>query len=170
MRFMTDHSLPIPLLLSLVLGPAGCAPGASDLKDAAPAPLDFVAASSQISRDTPPSGVANPAPRTKASTGPQVSPLEYEGWRLYSVNCARCHGQDALPNPVAASLLISLAPGGAVETSERFAQVVSAGRPSKGMPPFKEVLTPHQIEAVYAYLKGRAGKRIPPGRPAKPAD
>jgi mono/diheme cytochrome c family protein len=95
--------------------------------------------------------------------------VEYEGWRQYSVQCARCHGQDALPNPVAANLLISLGPGGPIDTPEKFVQVVSEGRPDRGMPAFKSIMTPDQIQAVYAYVKGRAEKRIPPGRPAEPA-
>ncbi len=97
-----------------------------------------------------------------------MSRPEYEGWRQYSVNCARCHGQDVLPNPVAANLLISLAPGGPVDTYEKFLQVVSEGRPERGMPAFKGSMTPDQIKATYAYVKGRAEKRIPPGRPASP--
>jgi mono/diheme cytochrome c family protein len=104
----------------------------------------------------------------RTGKSPKVSQLEYEGWRQYSVYCARCHGQDALPNPVAANLLISLGPGGPVNTPEKFAEVVTVGRPASGMPSFKGVLTPEQIKAIYAYLKGRAEKRIPPGRPASP--
>jgi mono/diheme cytochrome c family protein len=55
-----------------------------------------------------------------------------------------------------------------MESPERFAQVVSEGRPERGMPAFKGVLTPEQIKGMYAYVKGRADKRIPPGRPASP--
>jgi mono/diheme cytochrome c family protein len=98
-----------------------------------------------------------------------VNQAEYEGWRQYSVNCARCHGQDVLPNPVAANLLVSLAPGGPIDSKEKFAQVVIQGRPERGMPAFKGVLTQSQTEAIYAYVKGRADKRIPPGRPEQPA-
>ena len=37
------------------------------------------------------------------------------------------------------------------------------------MPAFKGTLTPEQTNAdVYAYVKGRAEGRIPPGRPASP--
>jgi mono/diheme cytochrome c family protein len=97
-----------------------------------------------------------------------VSKIEYEGWRQYSVNCARCHGQDVLPNPVAANLLVSLAPGGPIDTEPKFVQVVTEGRPERGMPAFKGTMSPEQTRAVYAYVKGRAEKRIPPGRPASP--
>jgi mono/diheme cytochrome c family protein len=98
-----------------------------------------------------------------------VSPAEYEGWRQYSAQCARCHGQDALPNPVAANLLESLAPGGPVAGKTSFTKVVVEGRVARGMPGFGETMNPGQIEAVYAYLKGRAEKRIPPGRPEEPS-
>ncbi len=118
----------------------------------------------QAARDTPPAGAAAPA----AGGAPKVSKIEYEGWRQYSVNCARCHGQDVLPNPVAANLLVSLAPGGPIDTEAKFVQVVSEGRPERGMPAFKGIMSPEQIRAVYAYVKGRAEKRIPPGRPASP--
>ena len=96
-----------------------------------------------------------------------MSAVEYEGWRQYSVNCARCHGQDALPNPVAPNLLLSLAPGGPAADKETFIKIVRDGR--GGMPAFSKVMTPEQIEAVYVYLKGRAEKRIPAGRPKEPA-
>jgi len=99
-----------------------------------------------------------------------VSLVEYEGWRQYSVHCARCHGQDALPNPVAANLLVSLAPGGPAADKATFTKVVTNGAEARGMPPFADVMTPEQVEAVYAYLKGRAEKRIPAGRPKEPAE
>ena len=121
----------------------------------------------EAAQDTPPSGA--PAPSGQGGeAGPKVSAAEYEGWRQYSVNCARCHGQDVLPNPVAANLLISLGPGGPVDTEQKFFQVVSEGRPERGMPAFKGIMSAEQIRAVYAYVDGRAEKRVPPGRPARP--
>lgn len=121
--------------------------------------------------DTPPAGAAKPSQPTnqaRAGQGLKVSAAEYEGWRQYSVNCARCHGQDVLPNPVAANLLVSLGPNGPVNTPEKFRQVTSEGRPDRGMPAFKSLVTPGQIDAMYAYVKARADGRIPPGRPDKP--
>jgi mono/diheme cytochrome c family protein len=99
---------------------------------------------------------------------PVVSAVEYEGWRQYNVHCARCHGQDALPNPVAANLLVSLAPGGPTADEAAFTKVVMEGRTSRGMPAFKGAIEPAQVQAIYGYLKGRAEKRIPPGRPKQP--
>ena len=104
-----------------------------------------------------------------AQDGAAVSKVEYEGWRQYNVHCARCHGQDALPNPVAANLLVSLAPDGPAADQATFTKIVMEGRTSGGMPAFKGTVEPAQVEAMYAYLKGRAEKRIPPGRPKSPS-
>lgn len=101
--------------------------------------------------------------------GPRVSAQEYEGWRQYSVHCARCHGQDVLGNPVAANLLESARSGGPVAGKEAFTKVVTEGRTGRGMPAFKETLSPGQREAVYSYVKGRADGRIPAGRPTPPS-
>ena len=103
-----------------------------------------------------------------AQEAPVVTEVEYEGWRQYNVHCARCHGQDALPNPVAANLLASLAPGGPTADQATFTTVVVEGRLDRGMPAFKEIIEPEQVEAIYTYVKGRAEKRIPPGRPQRP--
>jgi mono/diheme cytochrome c family protein len=169
---------PVLSVLMVGLGSAACSPRESTKDEAAPAPVDTTdnaaldttgaadtsvatppinPAPAELSRDTPPS--------KETPAGAKIGQLEYEGWRQYSVHCARCHGQDALPNPVAANLLVSLGPGGPIDSPQKFAEVVTAGRPASGMPAFKGVLTPEQINAIYAYLKGRAEKRIPPGRP-----
>ena len=105
-----------------------------------------------------------------AQEGAAVSALAYEGWRQYSVQCARCHGQDVLPNPVAANLLVSVAPGGPAAEKATFTKVVTEGREAQGMPGFAKIMTPEQVDAVYAYVKGRAEKRIPAGRPKEPAN
>ena len=121
----------------------------------------------EAAQDTPPATAPSPAPQG-GGAGPKVSQAEYEGWRQYSVNCARCHGQDVLPNPVAANLLVSLGSGGPMDTEQKFFQVVSEGRLERGMPAFKDLMSAEQIRNVYAYVDGRAEKRIPPGRPVRP--
>jgi mono/diheme cytochrome c family protein len=173
----------LALLVGLFQG--ACSPRAPAGDEAAPAKMDTAV----TRRDTVPSRTDTTAMQTDTTSprrdtvkagpdsaaqpatgqGAGFSRLEYEGWRQYSVNCARCHGQDVLPNPVAANLLVSVAPGGPVASEEKFVQVVSEGRPDRGMPAFKGILTPDQIKATYAYVKGRAEKRLPPGRPAPPA-
>ena len=104
-----------------------------------------------------------------AQPGARVSEQEYEGWRQYSVHCARCHGQDVLGNPVAANLLESTREGGPMAGHDAFAAVVKQGRLDRGMPAFDAILTENQVNAIYAYVKGRADAKIPPGRPARPS-
>jgi mono/diheme cytochrome c family protein len=179
-----SSAAPIALGLLLGIGQAACNPKAPANEGVGAARVDTVAApkpdtsaatppitpaSAETARDTPPSAAAKPSAGAAAGGGAKLSKLEYEGWRQYSVNCARCHGQDVLPNPVAANLLISLGPGGPINSEQKFTQVTTEGRPDRGMPAFKSTMTPDQIKATYAYVKGRAEKRIPPGRPEEPA-
>ena len=112
---------------------------------------------------------ALPGRGAAAQDRPRVSAEVYEGWRQYSVHCARCHGQDVLGNPVAANLLKSVAPGGPAAGAETFTAVVAGGRPDRGMPGFKEHMSAEQIAAVYAYVRGRAEGKVPAGRPSPPA-
>lgn len=182
MTLALNSAGPIALALLFGLGQAGGntrTPGVDDAATEAgrvdTAAPDTPAATplippSQPGRDTPPAAAKPgklPAQGAK-SGGLKVSRLEYEGWRQYSVNCARCHGQDVLPNPVAANLLVSLGSGGPIDSYEKFAEIVTTGRSATAMPAFKEILTPEQIRATYAYVKGRAEGRIPPGRPDRP--
>jgi mono/diheme cytochrome c family protein len=180
MTSASNYGVPIVLALLSGLAEAGCNTKTSGAQNAAAAPVDTAVDTSVAAppitppsasrRDTPPAGAAPAKPTDQAAKrgGLKVSRLEYEGWRQYSVNCARCHGQDVLPNPVAANLLISLGPKGPIKSSEGFAEIVTAGRTARGMPAFKGVLTPEQIRAIYAYVQGRAEGRIPPGRPDRP--
>ena len=108
------------------------------------------------------------APVAGAQESVALSDVEYEGWRQYNVHCARCHGQDALPNPAAANLLTSMAPGGPTADQKAFTTVVMEGRTDRGMPAFKSSVEPAQVDAMYQYLTGRAEKRIPAGRPKRP--
>ena len=100
-----------------------------------------------------------------APSAPKVGPEEYEGWRQYSAQCARCHGQDVVGNPVAADLLKSAGPDGPMAEQQAFAGVVKAGRTERGMPAFGGVLSDEQIGAIFAYVKGRADGKIGAGRP-----
>jgi mono/diheme cytochrome c family protein len=100
-------------------------------------------------------------------TGPKLGTEAYEGWRQYSAHCARCHGQDVLGNPVAADLLKSAAAGGPVAEPAAFVAVVKTGRPKQGMPGFAKVLDDAQVDAIFAYVKGRADGKIPAGRPER---
>lgn len=176
MTLASNRAGSITLALLFGLGQAACNPRAPGADDAAPAPVELASVATppitppnRASRDTPPAAAQPGKPADQAKSGGlKVSGVEYEGWRQYSVNCARCHGQDVLPNPVAANLLVSLKAGGPIGSSAKFLEVVTKGRLERGMPAFGTLLTPEQVNAMYAYVKGRAEGRIPPGRPERP--
>lgn len=154
---------------------------------AAKAPAKAPAAAPRTARDsTNRAAVAAPAPQqqdtSKATTGAADAPLRdtyhqaprdtvsqaaYSGWKLYNLNCARCHGEDVLGTTVAPHLIVSLKPGGPVATKEVFVQTVCAGRPEKGMPAWCALgLEMGKINEIYEYVKGRSDAKIGPGRPA----
>jgi mono/diheme cytochrome c family protein len=96
-----------------------------------------------------------------------VSQDTYDGWKQFNLNCARCHGEDALGTSFAPHLIVSLKPDGPIPTKELFIQTVCAGRPAKGMPSWcglgMELPT---IEKIYSYVKARSDAKLAPGRPA----
>ncbi|HXE58244.1 MAG TPA: c-type cytochrome [Gemmatimonadales bacterium] len=102
-------------------------------------------------------------PALAQGRGGGASAAEYEGWRQYMVNCARCHGDDAVAGVTAPDLRTSVAKGRL--DSAGFHAVVAGGRSGRGMPGFKDVLTDRQIAAIHAYVRARATGRLPAGRP-----
>ena len=96
-----------------------------------------------------------------------VSQQVYDGWKQYNLNCARCHGEDVQGTTIAPHLIVSMKPGGPINTKELFVQTVCAGRPAKGMPAWCALgMEMPTIEAIYSYVKGRTDAKIRPGRPA----
>jgi hypothetical protein len=146
-------------------------PDTSQPSATAPAQPDTAAA--QPSETT----AAAPAPTTQASA-PLHDPYHrppldtvpqqvYDGWKQYNLNCARCHGEDVMGTTIAPHLLVSVKPDGPISTKELFVQTVCAGRPVKGMPAWCPLgMEMPTIEAIYAYVKGRADAKLRPGRPA----
>jgi len=96
-----------------------------------------------------------------------VSETVYDGWKQFNLNCARCHGEDAMGTSIAPHLIMSLKPDGPINSKELFMSTVCAGRPAKGMPAWCSLgLTMDKIQDIYAYVKGRSDGKISPGRPA----
>jgi hypothetical protein len=96
-----------------------------------------------------------------------VTEAVYDGWKQFNLNCARCHGEDALGTTIAPHLILSLKPDGPINTKELFVQTVCAGRPTKGMPSWCALgLGIDKINDIYLYVKGRSDAKISPGRPA----
>jgi hypothetical protein len=91
----------------------------------------------------------------------------YDGWKQYNLNCARCHGEDVQGTTIAPHLIVSMQPGGPINSKELFVQTVCAGRPAKGMPAWCALgMEMPTIDAIYAYVKGRSDAKLRPGRPA----
>jgi mono/diheme cytochrome c family protein len=111
--------------------------------------------------------------RDQYHTAPRdtVSQQVYDGWKQFNLNCARCHGEDALGTSFAPHLIVSLKPDGPINTKELFVQTVCAGRPEKGMPSWCALgMEMGTIDNIYHYVKARSDAKMAPGRPAaKPA-
>lgn len=96
-----------------------------------------------------------------------VSQTVYDGWKQFNLNCARCHGEDALGTTITPHLIVSLKPDGPVNTKELFVQTVCAGRPPKGMPSWCALgMEMGTIDQTYSYAKARSDAKLAPGRPA----
>ena len=93
-----------------------------------------------------------------------VSPQEYEGWKMFSVYCYRCHGVDAMGGGIAPNLRHSVSSEGSV-THDVFITTVTNGRLDKGMPTWKALLSPEQMEDLWLYINARSSGRLAPGRP-----
>jgi cytochrome c len=85
----------------------------------------------------------------------------YNGWKWWHVYCYRCHGQDAVGGNLAPNLIdpnekLSLA---------GFLKIVRNGSPEQGMQAWDKLLDDKQITQIYTYVRARADKVLPPGRP-----
>lgn len=96
-----------------------------------------------------------------------VTPVVYQGWKLFALHCARCHGDDGVGTTFAPALVESVKPEGTIPTGELFIQTVCAGRMDKGMPAWCTLgLEMDAMQSIYAYLLERAGGKMGLGRPA----
>jgi mono/diheme cytochrome c family protein len=96
----------------------------------------------------------------------KVDKKTYIGWRTFSSNCLRCHGQDAVGSTFAPSLVERMRE----IDKQRFMNSVANG--FKGqvgiMPPWKD--NPNvtkRYEELYGYLSARADGRLLAGRPKR---
>jgi mono/diheme cytochrome c family protein len=131
-------------------------------------PTSSASTSSSTSADTGQKTAADTSKKTASASGAVdhllVSPQEYEGWKMFSVYCYRCHGVDAMGGGIAPNLRHSVSSEGSV-THEVFVQTVTNGRLAKGMPTWKALLSPEQIEDLWLYINARSSGRLAPGRP-----
>ena len=85
----------------------------------------------------------------------------YQGWKWWHVYCYRCHGVDALGTTVAPNLTDP----NEKFTRPEFLRVVRTGVPKTAMQSWSKLLDDKQIGQVYVYVRARADKVLPPGRP-----
>ena len=84
---------------------------------------------------------------TSFPTVTQVASNPQQGSALYYQICALCHGQSAdgggpIPN-------LKEFQGG----EERFLKITLAGRPDRGMPPWKGKLSEEEVQAIFAFIQ-----------------
>jgi mono/diheme cytochrome c family protein len=92
----------------------------------------------------------------------------YKAWQQYSLQCARCHGEDGQGTSFAPSLLVALRPDGHAPSREEFLSILTKGREEKGMPSAAKLgLDSVYFDGLYQYLKGRSDGRLHGGRPAR---
>jgi mono/diheme cytochrome c family protein len=108
---------------------------------------------------------AAPAPPAQAAAAPaavsDVYTDVYNGWKWWHVYCYRCHGTDAIGTSTGPSL---------IEANEKmpraqFIRVVRDGVKDKGMQAWDKLLDAKQMGQLYVYVRARADKVLPPGRP-----
>ena len=89
--------------------------------------------------------------RVLASESLTAAPTE-DGREIFNNVCGHCHGPDAVQARAKIDLrLLRRKYGNAME--ETYFKTVLDGRPSKGMPAWKDVFTPEQVVAIFDYLK-----------------
>ena len=92
----------------------------------------------------------------------KVTKEVFRGFELYNSYCFRCHGPDAVGGEYAPDLRHSLNNG---MTEQQFTDVAMTGRKAKGMPKWSGFFSPHEIHAIYQYVKARSVKLVSTGRP-----
>jgi mono/diheme cytochrome c family protein len=109
---------------------------------------------------TVPLRAAPPAQAAPAAAAADVYTDVYNGWKWWHVYCYRCHGTDAIATSTAPSLL-----GDGKLSRAAFVRVVRDGVKDKGMQAWDKMLDPKQMGQLYVYVRARADKVLPPGRP-----
>jgi mono/diheme cytochrome c family protein len=162
----TRHAAASPTHTSSSSSSTGSTAGTASSTSSSTTPAST--ASTSTSADTGQKTAADTSKKTASASGAVdhllVSPQEYEGWKMFSVYCYRCHGVDAMGGGIAPNLRHSVSSEGSV-THEVFVQTVTNGRLDKGMPTWKALLSPEQIEDLWLYINARSSGRLAPGRP-----
>lgn len=113
---------------------------------------------------------ANDEPTYNVKEDGAVDWYTYSGFRRYHSECHVCHGPDGLGSSYAPALIDTVKPG----TYGEFLHIVSVGRErvtaseTSKMPAFGENKNVYcYMDDIFVYLRARADKAIPRGRPKK---
>jgi len=110
---------------------------------------------------------AHEAPVRAAAQAPAATASEdlykdvYNGWKWWHVYCYRCHGTDAVGTTNAPALID---PNEKMSRAQ-FLKIVREGVKDKGMAAWDKLLDAKQMGQLYVYVRARADKVLPPGRP-----
>jgi len=85
----------------------------------------------------------------------------YNGWKWWHVYCYRCHGMNAVGGNLAPNLIDP----NAKLTLQYFMTTVRNGSADGTMQAWNKLLDDKQITQLYYYVRARAEKVLPPGRP-----
>jgi mono/diheme cytochrome c family protein len=85
----------------------------------------------------------------------------YNGWKTWHVYCFRCHGTNAVGSTLAPDLTD---PNEKMPLQE-FRQIVKMGSADGQMQAWNKLLDDKQIAQLYDYVRARADKVLPAGRP-----
>ena len=132
-------------------GPEGVSnpPGQGDVKPGHGRIVTFA-----LSEDAPfdPPAFGHDVPPVPAITMDATQETLDQGHALYTVNCRRCHGSDAVAGSLS-DLRYATA-----EVHEQFTAIVFGSRAALGMPAFADRLDPDQVQAIQAYVLARAAE------------
>ena len=128
---------------------------------AAASPVQLVAFTGELASDRRAGSQARTAAATPGQKFAEETPPEpaadslvlvADGKEFFNGTCAHCHGPNAEQSERKIDLrLLHHRYGDGME--EMFFKTVTAGRPAKGMPSWKDVFTAEQFTAIYAFLK-----------------
>ena len=119
--------------------------------------LFFVALSSAVMNGDPFGSTPLAAAQATSDTYKSV----YDGWKWWHVYCYRCHGVDGVGTTNAPNLID---PNQKL-SSAAFLKIVMNGIPDKGMQAWDKLLDRKQVSEIHLYVRARADKVLPPGRP-----
>ena len=85
----------------------------------------------------------------------------YSGWKVWHVYCYRCHGINAVGTTLAPNLTD---PNEKMRLQE-FRTIVKTGSADGQMQAWDKLLDDKQIAQLFDYVRARADRVLPPGRP-----